>query len=112
MTGLKPLAAPANARPDPILAVIEVHRRAWDDLGECSVLDQTASAGDKKAARKLKRLETAVADAQDKLVDIPPRRSQARQRCSHTLPILRATTMAKAGRTARLGPTGANIPGK
>jgi hypothetical protein len=72
MTGLKPLATPANARPDPILAVIEAHRRAWDDLGECSELDQAASAGDKKAARKLNRLGKAVDDATAKLVDLPP----------------------------------------
>jgi hypothetical protein len=67
----KAVAAP-KAKPDPILAAIEEHRRAWDDLGQCSDLDQAAIAGDKKAARKLKRLETAVADAQDNLVDIPP----------------------------------------
>jgi hypothetical protein len=69
--GRKAVAAP-KAKPDPILAVIEAHKRAWDDLGECSVLDQAARRGDKEAARKLNRLGKAVDDATAKLVDLSP----------------------------------------
>jgi hypothetical protein len=69
--GRKAVAAP-KAKPDPILAVIEEHRRAWDDLGECSELDKAESRGDKEAGRKLNRLHKAVDDANANLIDIAP----------------------------------------
>jgi hypothetical protein len=69
--GRKVVATP-KAKPDPILAAIEAHRRAWDDLGGCSKLDEAAGNGDKATARKLNRLGKAVNDANANLVDIAP----------------------------------------
>lgn len=72
MIGLCAKKSPRVAGPDPIFAAIEAHRRAWSDLEPCSELDEAASSGDKEAEQELNRLDTALDDATEKLLDIPP----------------------------------------
>jgi hypothetical protein len=69
------LALPAAAiasEPDPILAAIEAHRRAWVDFDPCSELDQMASNGNEGAAQELDRLEKGLDAAVVNLLNIAP----------------------------------------
>jgi hypothetical protein len=66
------VAKSASADPDPILAAIEAHRRAWVDLDPCSELDEMASEGNEEAAQQLDRLHQALNHATEQLLDIAP----------------------------------------
>jgi hypothetical protein len=57
---------------DPIFAKVEAHKRAWINLDPCSDLECAAShRGDKAAERELARLQAALDDATEKLLDPP-----------------------------------------
>jgi hypothetical protein len=63
----------AQSAPDPIFAVIEVHRRLWwSDLDKCSDLDLACSQGDEEAAQKLAEIIEALDAATDALVETVP----------------------------------------
>ena len=56
--------------PDPIFAAIEAHQRAWADLREkCSDLD---AAHTEEADCELRRLDDAIDEAADGLLDVVP----------------------------------------
>jgi hypothetical protein len=61
---------PVHAERDPIFAAIDAHHLAWAELSaNCSALDE---ADTEESERELERLNTAVNEAEDKLVDIVP----------------------------------------
>jgi hypothetical protein len=62
----------ASAEPDPILAAIEAHRRAWVDLDPCSELDSMAHKGNEEAVQELDRLNKGLDAAVVNLLNIAP----------------------------------------